>query len=409
MSLRRTSLIVLVVGVLLFAASAQATTFRIGSDLSSPPNAYNSKCAPCTEGVNAVPSGPVTAPCTGTITSWAIRAYSTAPGGSDVKLRVLHPDGTGAYSGAGTSPAIHLDSTHGVRSGATSLPITAGDGIGVDATNQTLDLNISFMNNGETYWTPPLPDGGAAQDPTSTTTPEVLVQATISCPPWTLSVSKTGSGSGIVTSADGTINCGSTCTHPGYAENTLVTLTAAPSAGSTFTGWSGACGGTGSCVVTMNNDQAVSASFAAQLVLQAPLTAAQVSGSSESNSVFSVSSRPKLVTTARKHRAVGTTFRYTLDKSAAVRFDFTQPGRGRKVNGKCVAQNKHNKRKRKCTRTLIRGSLTFAGHPGRNTVNFFGWLSKHKKLKPGKYTVIITATTPGVGSTSQTLKFTIVK
>ena len=46
-----------------------------------------------------------------------------------------------------------------------------------------------------------------------------------------------------------------------------------------------------------------------------------------------------------------------------------------------------------------RGSLTFAGHAGLNTVRFNGWLSRTKKLKPGKYTLAITATTPGVGDT----------
>ena len=140
-----------------------------------------------------------------------------------------------------------------------------------------------------------------------------------------------------------------------------------------------------------------------------PATAAVVSNASETNSRFRVARKFGSVSVTRKRAPVGTTFEYTLDKPAAVRFDFTQPARGRKVNGKCVAQNKRNKRKRRCTRTLIRGSLTFSGHAGRNTVRFFGWLSRHKKLKPGRYTLVITATTPGVGSTSQKLTFTIVK
>jgi hypothetical protein len=40
-----------------------------------------------------------------------------------------------------------------------------------------------------------------------------------------------------------------------------VTLTATASAGSTFTGWSGACTGTGSCVVTMSAAKSVTATF----------------------------------------------------------------------------------------------------------------------------------------------------
>jgi hypothetical protein len=140
-----------------------------------------------------------------------------------------------------------------------------------------------------------------------------------------------------------------------------------------------------------------------------PATASVVSSSSESNNKFRVARNFRAVTVSRRRPPVGTTFRYTLDKAAAVRFDFTQRAPGRKVHGRCVAPNRHNKHKRKCTRTVTRGSLSFAGHAGQNTVTFYGWLRKHKKLKPGKYTLVITATTPGVGSTSQRLKFTIVR
>ena len=67
--------------------------------------------------------------------------------------------------------------------------------------------------------------------------------------PLQLNVVKTGTGSGTVTSTPAGINCGATCSAP-YAYNTVVKLTAAASAGSTFTGWSGACGGLGDCYVT---------------------------------------------------------------------------------------------------------------------------------------------------------------
>ncbi|HEY1564462.1 MAG TPA: PASTA domain-containing protein [Gaiellaceae bacterium] len=76
----------------------------------------------------------------------------------------------------------------------------------------------------------------------------------------TLSVSKAGNGSGTVTSAPGGISCGSTCS-AGYGYGTSVTLTAAPSTGSAFTGWSGACSGTGACTVTTNDVASVTATF----------------------------------------------------------------------------------------------------------------------------------------------------
>ena len=104
---------------------------------------------------------------------------------------------------------------------------------------------------------------------------------------------------------------------------------------------------------------------------------------------------------------MGTTFNYTLDRAATVRFDFTQPGIGRNVGGRCVAPNRRNERRPRCT--LTRGSLTFTGHAGLNTVRFKGWLARTKKLAPGKYTLVMTAITPGVGATSQQLRFTIAR
>ncbi len=79
----------------------------------------------------------------------------------------------------------------------------------------------------------------------------------------TLTVTKLGTGTGVVTSttpASPVINCGSTCSNS-FLPNTTVTLTATPDPGKIFTGWSGACSGTGNCVVTMNTYQSVSATF----------------------------------------------------------------------------------------------------------------------------------------------------
>ena len=77
------------------------------------------------------------------------------------------------------------------------------------------------------------------------------------CAP-TLTVSP--SGNGTVASTDGYINCPGTCSHS-YPNNTQVTLNAAPAQGWAFAGWSGACSGTGSCVVTMTQNQSVNATF----------------------------------------------------------------------------------------------------------------------------------------------------
>jgi len=77
----------------------------------------------------------------------------------------------------------------------------------------------------------------------------------------TLAVTKTGTGSGTVTSVHTGIDCGADCSEE-YDYNTVVTLNAAPVGDSIFLGWSGGnCAGTGECVVTMDNNKTISASF----------------------------------------------------------------------------------------------------------------------------------------------------
>ncbi|MBI3608632.1 MAG: IPT/TIG domain-containing protein, partial [Nitrospirae bacterium] len=87
------------------------------------------------------------------------------------------------------------------------------------------------------------------------------VTATFTRIQYVLDVTKTGTGGGTVTSASGTITCGSTCSAP-FDAGSSVTLTAAPDATSTFAGWVGAgCTGTGTCVVPMTAAQTVTATF----------------------------------------------------------------------------------------------------------------------------------------------------
>ena len=244
---------------------------------------------------------------------------------------------------------------------------------------------------------------------TTTITTDTKVTASFVSPVRMLSVTLAGSGS--VTDASGSISCPETCA-AAYSDGTDVTLAANPAPRSAFIGWLGAgCSGTGTCTVTMSDARAVIALFKAIPIPIPPLivSAAHVVRASASHRIFRVARHFRGVTATRHRPPIGTTFRYSLDKAAAVRFDFTKAVRGRYVNGKCVARNSHNKHRHACKRSVIRGTLHFAGHAGVNTVKFFGWLSRSRKLKPGKYTLVITATTPGVGSTSQKLSFTVAR
>jgi hypothetical protein len=84
-------------------------------------------------------------------------------------------------------------------------------------------------------------------------------------PAHTLSVTKTGTGGGTVTSQPNGISCGSTCS--AEYEEQLVNLYAVPDAHSDFAGWSvegpndEPCPGTGSCSVTIFGNTEVQAAF----------------------------------------------------------------------------------------------------------------------------------------------------
>ena len=75
-----------------------------------------------------------------------------------------------------------------------------------------------------------------------------------------LNVTRSGSGIGTVTSTPPGIACGADCSES-YVTGTSVTLTATPFAGSAFSGWGGACAGTGSCAVVMSIARNVAATF----------------------------------------------------------------------------------------------------------------------------------------------------
>jgi len=78
---------------------------------------------------------------------------------------------------------------------------------------------------------------------------------------YTLTINKDGAGEGTVITSPTGINCGSDCLEV-YNAGTVAILTALPSTSSTFAGWSnGVCTGTGQCVITMNLDTSVTATF----------------------------------------------------------------------------------------------------------------------------------------------------
>jgi len=124
------------------------------------------------------------------------------------------------------------------------------------ATNQSTDITVRFSPtsattfNGNVSFTS---NGGNASPPVTGIGATAPTQ-------FTLTVNKTGTGSGTITSSPTGIKCGTDCDHV-YAKNKIVKLAAKASKGSTFVGWSGACSGNGACSVIMNATKAVTANF----------------------------------------------------------------------------------------------------------------------------------------------------
>lgn len=75
-----------------------------------------------------------------------------------------------------------------------------------------------------------------------------------------LSTSKTGTGSGTITSLPAGIDCGTTCSAP-FPYGSAVVLYQTPDSSSGFGNWGGTCSGTGDCAFSMSADRSVSADF----------------------------------------------------------------------------------------------------------------------------------------------------
>jgi hypothetical protein len=77
----------------------------------------------------------------------------------------------------------------------------------------------------------------------------------------TITVAKSGRGTGTVTASNGSIDCGTDCTGQ-VASGSAVTLTANAKPNSVFAGWSGvACSGTAPCTLAPTANVQVTATF----------------------------------------------------------------------------------------------------------------------------------------------------
>ncbi|MBI2087107.1 MAG: hypothetical protein HYT69_03000 [Candidatus Zambryskibacteria bacterium] len=158
---------------------------------------------------------------------------------------------TFSVSKSGTGSGTITSAPSGISCG---IDCSESYNYGTSVTLTALPSSGSSLTN----WSGDCSDSGSC---TVSMTQARNVTANFTLGAYVLNVSRSGTGSGTVTSSPLGINCGSNCSE-NYDYNTSVTLTATPSGGSIFSGWSGGgCSGTGSCVVTMSSATSVTANF----------------------------------------------------------------------------------------------------------------------------------------------------
>ncbi len=157
------------------------------------------------------------------------------------------------------------------------------------------------------------------------------------------------------------------------------------------------------CRVTATNHAGSSTqtSAAVQISSAPPI----VSGAAETHRVWRRGRKLAQISASKgkKKPPVGTTFSFSLNERASVKFSFFRGAHVRKCGRKLGAA-----KARGCLPLRAAGALSFTGHSGTNRVVFQGRISRSKALKPGRYTLIITATNAaGQQSNRQSLRFTI--
>ena len=145
-----------------------------------------------------------------------------------------------------------------------------------------------------------------------------------------------------------------------------------------------------------------------------PLPVPAVSSLAFSSSTFRAESRgPSARSARKKKRPRGTKVSFRLNEAATVRFTVTRRAKGRKVKrGKktrCVRPTRKNRKGKRCTRVVtLKGSFTRNGIAGKNSFHFTGRL-RGRKLKPGRYRLVATATAGGIKGKPKSKSFRIVR
>lgn len=181
----------------------------------------------------------------------SVGSCSTAP------FAIQHVSGTGAASGtvsASSNPPFSIIS-------GSSFSVSNGSGA---------NITVQFCPTGSGTFNGTATVSSSANFQTANTVSLTGTGVSSQTQNFTLTVNKAGTGSGTVTSSPPGISCGTSCSSgsASFSQGTSVTLSPSPASGSTFSGWGGACSGTGGCTVSMSSNQTVTATFSTATTCQ---------------------------------------------------------------------------------------------------------------------------------------------
>ena len=419
MGTRKLALLGACCAALLVPAQAGATTVTLGPAV--PPSSEGSAgCTECGAGLTFAQTGSGhinEVPADGTIRAWRVAGKGTL---------VLHVLRAGeeeglAYFGEGvSSPATNLVGGNN----PTGLPVHAGDLIGVDVggpggAGASVDFE-TMAGSDYLFFKPALPAFGSAV-PTVRYDDELLVSADVVLAPVVSAVSPAqgpdSSGGSVSISGlylDGAtgVSFGATPAKSFTVDSAtqITALAPAATAGPVEVHVTGP-GGT-SAPVAGDRYTFITAAPGPVVAPGAGSPGGGQAGKPVVGALGQSASRwrrgGKLPFISRAGAPVGITFSFSLNEAANVSLVFSRHASGRRVGGRCVAPTPRNASKHRCVRSVAVGGFSLPGHAGVDKVAFQGRLSRTKTLKPGTYTLVLSAHSAGLASSSRSLTFTIV-
>jgi hypothetical protein len=135
---------------------------------------------PCTFVTSTIPGQTMNAPCAGTVTRFRLNGFVRPA--NHYRLRVVRRNADGSFTGTASSAPVAIAS-EGVNEYATSLPIAAGEQIGIDFLDSTEEFGLRWVGSsgvGAAYFYAFPADGGSAF-PTGPATFYYLFNADIAC------------------------------------------------------------------------------------------------------------------------------------------------------------------------------------------------------------------------------------